>query len=130
MQCAETSASRGVVTIPLPRAGRPDTGDRAWGVVTRTGRLSGAVRPTPFDRSSAPPVRSAGNTTVGVGVIPPAQTLLLHQALHAAGADSTHYLLSGAGHGRLSLSRRQASQWTSLQLMTVIKDFLDRHLRT
>ena len=63
-------------------------------------------------------------------VIPPAQTLLLHQALQAAGADSTHYLLSGAGHGRLSLSRRQASQWTSLQLMTVIKDFLDRHLRT
>jgi pimeloyl-ACP methyl ester carboxylesterase len=63
-------------------------------------------------------------------VIPPAQTRLLHQAQQAAGADSTHYLLSGAGHGRLSLSRRQASQWTSLQLMTVIKDFLGRHLRT
>ena len=43
MQCAETSASRGVVTIPLPRAGRPDTGDRAWVVVTRTGRLSGTL---------------------------------------------------------------------------------------
>jgi acetyl esterase/lipase len=61
-------------------------------------------------------------------IIPPAQTLALHQALRAAGADSTRYLLDGAGHGRLALSRAQARQWTSMQVMTIIKDFLDRHL--
>ncbi|MFC1411524.1 alpha/beta hydrolase family protein [Streptacidiphilus sp. N1-12] len=62
-------------------------------------------------------------------VIPPAQTLELHQALRAAGADSTRYLLRGAGHGQLALSGQQARQWTSLQVMTLIRDFLDRHLR-
>jgi acetyl esterase/lipase len=61
-------------------------------------------------------------------IIPPAQTLVLHEALRAAGADSTRYLLTGAGHGRLALSRTQARLWTSVQVMTVIKDFLDRQL--
>ena len=63
-------------------------------------------------------------------VIPPAQTLALHQALGAAGADSTRYLLAGAGHGRLARSRTQARQWTSVQVMTIIKDFLDGHLHS
>jgi dipeptidyl aminopeptidase/acylaminoacyl peptidase len=63
-------------------------------------------------------------------VIPPAQTLLLHQALRAAGGDSTHYLLAGAGHGPLSLSRRQARQWTSVPVLTIVTEFLQRHLRS
>jgi acetyl esterase/lipase len=63
-------------------------------------------------------------------VIPPGQTLALHQALKAVGVDSTHYLLVGAGHGRLALARRQARQWTTVQLMTLITDFLDEHLRS
>jgi len=62
-------------------------------------------------------------------MIPPAQTLLLHQALRAVDADSTRYLLAGAGHGPLSLSRRQARQWTSVQVLTIVTDFLQRHLR-
>jgi len=62
-------------------------------------------------------------------IIPPAQTLALHEALGAAGADSTRYLLAGAGHGRLACNRTQARQWTSVQVMTIIKDFLDDHLR-
>ena len=62
-------------------------------------------------------------------IIPPAQTLLLHRALQAAdGGGSTRYLLAGAGHGPLSLTRRQARQWTSVQVMTIITDFLQRHL--
>jgi acetyl esterase/lipase len=61
-------------------------------------------------------------------IIPPAQTLALHEALRAAGADSTRYLLAGAGHGPLALSRAQARQWTSVQVMTIIKDFLRHHL--
>ncbi len=63
-------------------------------------------------------------------LIPPAQTLALHQALRAAGADSTRYLLAGAGHGRLARSRTQARQWTSVQAMTIIKDFLDVQLHS
>ena len=63
-------------------------------------------------------------------IIPPAQTLRLHHALRAAGVDSTHYVLAGAGHGRLALNRRQASQWTSIQVMTLIRKFLDDHLRS
>jgi acetyl esterase/lipase len=63
-------------------------------------------------------------------IIPPAQTLRLHQALRAAGVDSTHYLLAGAGHGRLARNRRQARQWTSIQVMTLIQRFLDDHLRS
>jgi acetyl esterase/lipase len=63
-------------------------------------------------------------------VIPPAQTLALHHALLDAGVDSTHYLLAGAGHGRMALNRRQALQWTSVQVMTLISDFLDDHLRS
>ncbi len=63
-------------------------------------------------------------------IIPPAQTLALHEALRDAGADSTYYLLAGAGHGILSLNRGQARQWTSVQLLTVITEFLDRTLRS
>jgi hypothetical protein len=63
-------------------------------------------------------------------VIPPAQTLALHHALLDAGADSIHYLLAGAGHGRMAFNRRQARQWTSVQVMTLISDFLDDHLRS
>jgi acetyl esterase/lipase len=62
-------------------------------------------------------------------IIPPAQTLALHEALRAAGSESTRYLLAGAGHGRLARSRTQARQWTSVRVMTIIKDFLDDHLQ-
>lgn len=62
-------------------------------------------------------------------VIPPAQTLRLHRALREAGADSTHYLLRGAGHGHLALSRGQSRHWTSVRVMTIIEDFLAVHLR-
>jgi hypothetical protein len=30
----------------------------------------------------------------------------------------------------MSLTGRQAQQWTSTQVMTIIKDFLDQHLRS
>jgi acetyl esterase/lipase len=62
-------------------------------------------------------------------IIPPTQTIRLHQALQAAGADSTYHLIAGAGHGLLSRDRRQARQWTSVQILTLITDFLDDHLR-
>ncbi|HEY1486570.1 MAG TPA: alpha/beta hydrolase [Micromonosporaceae bacterium] len=61
-------------------------------------------------------------------IIAPAQTELLHRALIAAGVDSTHTLLTGAGHGQLSLTRRQTRLWASVQVLTIIKDFFDQHL--
>ncbi|WP_170216006.1 alpha/beta hydrolase family protein [Asanoa ferruginea] len=63
-------------------------------------------------------------------VIPPDQTLSLHHALKAAGADSTHYVITGAGHGRLARSSAQTRFWTSLPVMTTVAAFLDHHLRT
>jgi dipeptidyl aminopeptidase/acylaminoacyl peptidase len=63
-------------------------------------------------------------------IVPPAQTLALHRALREAGADSTYHLLAGTGHGMLSLNRRQARQWTSVQVLTLITEFLDRTLRS
>ena len=63
-------------------------------------------------------------------IVPPAQTFALHRALQEAGADSAYYLLSGAGHGMLSLSRHQTRQWTSVQVLTLITELLDRRMRS
>lgn len=63
-------------------------------------------------------------------VIPPAQTLRLHRALREAGADSTHYLLQGAGHGHIAFTRAQSRHWTSVRVMAIIEDFLAVHLRS
>lgn len=54
-------------------------------------------------------------------VIPLAQTAGLHQALLAAGIDSTRYVLKGAGHGALSDT---AEVWTSKELMDLVVAFL------
>ncbi|HEY3750548.1 MAG TPA: alpha/beta hydrolase [Pseudonocardiaceae bacterium] len=63
-------------------------------------------------------------------IITPAQTELLHQALLGSGGQSTRYLLVGAGHGALSLTGSQAERWTSVQVLTIIRDFLDKYLRS
>jgi acetyl esterase/lipase len=90
----------------------------------------GALHANPADlvRSDAPPFLLLHGDDDRI--VAPVQTELLHRALLAAGADSTRYVLVGAGHGPLSLTRRQAQQWTSVQVLTIIKDFLDRHLRS
>jgi acetyl esterase/lipase len=58
-------------------------------------------------------------------IIAPAQTARLHQALRAAGVESTRYLLKGAGHGELSDT---PDVWTSTQLMDRVVDFLRAHV--
>jgi acetyl esterase/lipase len=90
----------------------------------------GAVRANPADlvHSAAPPFLLLHGDDDRI--ITPAQTGLLHRALVSAGADSTRYVLAGAGHGQLSLTRRQAQQWTSVQVLTTIRNFLDQQLRT
>lgn len=57
-------------------------------------------------------------------VVAPAQTARLHQALRRAGADSTRYVLQGAGHGTMSPNPRI---WTSTQVMLIIVSFLHTH---
>ena len=90
----------------------------------------GAVRANPADLAhpAAPPFLLLHGDDDRI--ITPAQTGLLHRALIAAGADSTRYVLAGAGHGQLSRTRRQAEQWTSVQVQTTIKNFLDQQLRS
>ena len=73
-------------------------------------------------------------TYVGPGVVPflffhgsddrlvsPSQTLLLHNALRAAGGDSTRYVIDGAGHGELGAS---AQLWSTTTVMGDLTGFL------
>jgi acetyl esterase/lipase len=59
-------------------------------------------------------------------LISPSQTLILHDALRAAGVRSTRYLLQGAGHGDLSFMGDFESglPWSSRQTMDIIVGFL------
>jgi acetyl esterase/lipase len=64
-------------------------------------------------------------------VISPSQTLLLHEALRAHGADSTRVVLLGAGHGDLAvLADAEVGQpWSTRRTMDLITDFLRRTLQ-
>jgi len=59
-------------------------------------------------------------------LISPSQTLILHNALIAAGAHSTRYVLEGAGHGDLSFlgDSKSGLPWSTNQTMGVIVGFL------
>jgi acetyl esterase/lipase len=59
-------------------------------------------------------------------LISPSQTLLLHNALVAAGVHSTRYVLEGAGHGDLAFMGDFAAglPWSTRQAMGIIIDFL------
>jgi acetyl esterase/lipase len=54
------------------------------------------------------------------GLVSPGQSQLLHQALLAAGVDSTRYVVAGAGHYGL--------EWSSTTVLSLIGEFLARHL--
>jgi acetyl esterase/lipase len=59
-------------------------------------------------------------------LISPSQTLILHNALIAAGAHSTRYVLEGAGHGDLSFlgDAKSGLPWSTNQTMGLIVGFL------
>jgi acetyl esterase/lipase len=63
-------------------------------------------------------------------LISPSQTLMLHNALLAAGARSTRYVLDGADHGDLAFMGNEQSglPWSAQQTMGIIVDFLKRTL--
>ena len=54
------------------------------------------------------------------GLVSPGQSQLLHQALLAAGVDSTRYVVAGAGH--------YGVEWSSDTVLEIIAEFLDSHL--
>lgn len=58
-------------------------------------------------------------------IIEPAQTARLHQALRAAGVDSTRYVIPAAGHGDIS---GNPGVWTSTAVMDRVTEFLHAHL--
>jgi acetyl esterase/lipase len=58
-------------------------------------------------------------------IIEPAQTARLHQALRAAGVDSTRYVIPDAGHGDISDNPKI---WTSTTVIDRVAQFLHAHL--
>jgi len=63
-------------------------------------------------------------------IISPSQTLMLHNALVAAGVDSTRYVVHGAGHGDLAfLGDLEAGlPWTTQEVFGKLVDFVDSTL--
>lgn len=63
-------------------------------------------------------------------LISPSQTLILHDALVQAGADSTRYVVDGAGHGDVQFAGPEAGlPWTTVQAMGIVVDFFTRVLK-
>jgi acetyl esterase/lipase len=63
-------------------------------------------------------------------LISPSQTLMLHNALMAAGGHSTRYILEGAGHGDLAFlgDAKAGLPWSTNQTMGILVDFLTRSI--
>ena len=63
-------------------------------------------------------------------VVSPSQTLLLHNALRAAGRDSTRYVLDGANHGDAPFLNDPGVglPWSTTTVMDIIVDFLRAQL--
>ncbi|MBJ7437475.1 MAG: alpha/beta hydrolase [Sphingopyxis sp.] len=59
-------------------------------------------------------------------IVSPSQTLKLHEALRAAGRQSTRYVLDGAGHGDLAFAGDPAAglPWSTNEAMDIIVRFL------
>jgi acetyl esterase/lipase len=61
-------------------------------------------------------------------MVSPSQTLLLHDALVAAGVRSNRYVVDGAAHGDLSFlgDTHSGLLWSTNQVLNLIVDFLNR----
>jgi len=85
-----------------------------------------AANPLTYIKPSAPPfLLFHGNQDK---LVSPSQTLILHDALVAAGVHSTRYVLDGAGHGDMAFMGDSQSglPWSTKQIMDLIVDFLKR----
>ena len=59
-------------------------------------------------------------------IIFPVQTQHLHAALRTAGADSTRYLVTGAGHGDIAVKAGEEKLWTTEPMLAISTGFLER----
>jgi acetyl esterase/lipase len=59
-------------------------------------------------------------------IVSPTQTADLHAALRSAGADSTRYVVAGAGHGEIAVKRGEEKFWTTEPMLRKMIEFLDR----
>lgn len=85
-----------------------------------------AANPLKYVKPDAPPfLIFHGNQD---RMVSPSQTLILHQALLAAGVQSTRYVVDGAGHGDLAFigDTQSGLLWSTNKVMSLIVNFLDR----
>jgi len=63
-------------------------------------------------------------------LVSPSQTLMLHQALQAAGNHSTRYVVDGAGHGDMAFLGEPQSglPWSTRQVMDITANFFKENL--
>ena len=86
------------------------------------------ANPVTYIRSTAPPfLIMHGNADK---IISPSESLALHNALRAAGVQSTRYVLDGANHGDLAFLGDPAGglPWSTQTVMDLIVAFLGNHL--
>lgn len=87
-----------------------------------------AANPISYVSIAAPPFLllhgSADN------LVSPSQTLILHEALRAAGASSARYVLRDAGHGDLAFlgDPDSGKPWSASEVMNLIVSFLAKNL--
>jgi acetyl esterase/lipase len=88
------------------------------------GKAATAANPLTYIKATAPPFLIFHGSHDRL--VSPSQTLLLHNALAAAGVRSTRYVLEGAGHGDLAFMGdfEAGLPWSTRQSMGVIVDFL------
>ena len=88
--------------------------------------VSTAANPLHYIKSDDPPFLIFHGSDDRL--VSPSQTLLLHNALRAAGVHSTRYVLDGAGHGDMSFMGdfQSGLPWSSRQTMGIIVDFLQQ----
>jgi len=88
------------------------------------GNAATAANPLTYIKATAPPFLIFHGSQDRL--VSPSQTLLLHNALAAAGVRSTRYVLEGAGHGDLAFMGdfEAGLPWSTRQTMGIIVDFL------
>jgi acetyl esterase/lipase len=98
----------------------PDANTLNSGIATTT------ANPLKYIQANAPPfIILHGNQD---RMVSPSQTLILHDALVAAGVHSTRYVVDGAAHGDLSFmgDAQSGLLWSTNKVMNLIVDFLNR----
>jgi acetyl esterase/lipase len=85
-----------------------------------------AADPITYVSSTAPPFLLFHGSDDRL--VSPVQTALLHAALRSCGADSTRYLVEGAGHGDIAMRSGEEKFWTTATMMDILVNFLRRTL--